>query len=55
MARHRILRQGRRDEIRRMALREAVERFNHELMDDEERLRLFDRIKRLRAQLGLGA
>ncbi len=55
MAEHRILRQSLRDEVRRMALREAIERFNNELMDDEERLRLFDRIKRLRAQLGLGA
>ncbi len=30
------------------ALKEAVERFNHELMDDEERQLLLDRIKRLR-------
>ncbi len=55
MARHKILRGAVRDEVKRKVLREAVERFNNELMDDEERLRLFDRIKRLRAQLGLGA
>jgi hypothetical protein len=39
---------------RRMAriLAEAEERFNHELMDDEERMLLLDRIKRLRRRLG---
>jgi hypothetical protein len=37
-----------RAEARRTILREAVERFNHELMDDEERQLLLDRIKRLR-------
>jgi hypothetical protein len=30
------------------ALKEAIERFNNELMDDEERMLLLDRIKRLR-------
>lgn len=40
-----------RDEARRTILREAVARFNHELMDDEERLILLDRIKRLRKRL----
>ncbi len=30
------------------ALKEAIDRFNHELMDDEERQLLLDRIKRLR-------
>jgi predicted Fe-S protein YdhL (DUF1289 family) len=34
--------------VRRTILREAVERFNHELLDDEERQLLLDRIKRLR-------
>jgi hypothetical protein len=33
---------------RTLALKEAVERFNNELMDDEERQLLRDRIKRLR-------
>jgi hypothetical protein len=42
-----------RDERRRMILREAQLRYNHELMDDEERMLLQDRIKRLRRQLGL--
>ncbi len=32
-------------------LEEAVERFNHELLDDEERQLLLDRIQRLRRQL----
>jgi hypothetical protein len=48
MAETRILRQAVRDEVRRTILREAVERFNHELLDDEERQLLLDRIKRLR-------
>lgn len=33
--------------IRRI-LEEAIERFNHELMNDEERMVLLDRIRRLR-------
>ena len=37
----------------RTILREATHRFNHELMDDEERLMLLDRIKRIRRQLRL--
>jgi hypothetical protein len=36
-----------KDEQLRMVLREAVERYNHELMDDEERLLLLERIRRL--------
>ncbi len=48
MARHRILRRAVRDEAWRTILREAVERYNHELLDDEEWLLLLDRIKRLR-------
>jgi hypothetical protein len=38
----------------RTILREATERFNRELMDDEERQLLQDRIKRIRRQLKLG-
>ncbi len=53
MAEHRILQKAHRDEVKRTILRESIDRFNHELMDDEERLLLFDRIKRLRRQLGL--
>jgi hypothetical protein len=44
----RILRQGLRDEVKRTILREATQRYRHELMDDEERMLLLDRIKRLR-------
>ncbi len=47
----RILRQSLRDEVKRTILREATQRFNHELMDDEERMLLLDRIKRLRRGL----
>ncbi len=32
----------------RIALKEAEERFRHELMDDEERLEVLDHVKRLR-------
>lgn len=49
----RILRQSLRDEVKRTILREATQRFNHELMDDEERQLLLDRIKRLRKALVL--
>ena len=41
-----------RAEALRTVLREAVHRFNNELMDDEERMLLLDRIKRLRKALG---
>ncbi len=41
------------DRVLRQVLREAVDRFNHELLSDEERQHLLDRIKRLRRQLGL--
>jgi hypothetical protein len=51
MARHRILRGAVRDEVKRTILREATQRFNHELLDDEERQLLLDRIKRLRRTL----
>ena len=37
----------------RTILREATERYNRELLDDEERQELLDRIKRLRRQLRL--
>ncbi len=36
----------------RTILREAVERYRHELLPDEERMLLLDRIKRLRKALG---
>jgi len=34
--------------LRKAALKAAVDRFNHELLPDEERMLLLDRIKRLR-------
>ena len=42
-----------RDECRRTILREAEERYRNELMDDEERMLLWERILRLRRQLKL--
>ena len=36
------------ERLRRIALKEAVDRFNNELMSDEERQLLLDRIRRLR-------
>ena len=41
------------DRVLRQVLREAVDRFNNELMEDSERQLLLDRIKRLRRQLRL--
>ena len=38
--------------IRRI-LEEAIERFNHELLDDQERQLLWDRIRRLQKTLAL--
>jgi hypothetical protein len=49
----RIPRNALPDEVVRTVLREAVERFNNELLDDEERQLLLDRIKRLRRKLGI--
>jgi hypothetical protein len=40
-----------RDEVLRTILREAEARFNHELLDDEERQLLLVRIRRLRRRL----
>ena len=37
----------------RTILREATERYNRELLDDEERQLLLDRIKHIRRQLRL--
>jgi hypothetical protein len=49
----RILENGKRDEVKRTILRESVNRFNNELLDDDERQLLLDRIKRLKKSLGL--
>jgi hypothetical protein len=48
-----IQRNAYRDEFQRTILREAENRYNHELMDEEERMLFLDRIKRLRRKLGL--
>jgi len=48
MARHRILCRAVCVETRRTVLREAEHRYRNELLDDEERQLLLDRIKRLR-------
>ena len=36
------------EEMKRTILREAIERYRHELLPDEKRMLLLDRIKRLR-------
>lgn len=41
------------DEAKRTILREAVTRFNNELLDDEERQLLRDRVLKLRRELKL--
>jgi hypothetical protein len=51
MSKHRVLRGAVRDETRRTILREAEARYRHELLDDEERMLLLDRIRRLRKAL----
>jgi hypothetical protein len=48
MAPHRILREEKKREVKRTILREAESRYRNEMMDDEERQLLLDRIKRLR-------
>ncbi len=52
MAETRIPRKHYRDEARRTILHEAEARYRNELMDDEERQLLLDRIRRLRKALG---
>ena len=42
-----------RDERLRTVLREAEDRYRNALADDEERMLLLDRIKRIRRRLGL--
>jgi hypothetical protein len=50
---HQIIRNEIRSETFRTVLREAEVRFDHELLGDEERQLLLDRIKRIRRQLRL--
>ena len=49
----RILRRALSDEARRTILRESLTRYRNELMDDEERQLLLDRIRRLSRELGI--
>jgi hypothetical protein len=51
MATKRILQGAVRDEVKRTILREAEARYLHELLEDEERQLLLDRIRRLRKAL----
>ena len=51
MSNTRIQRRSLSDEVRRTVLRESLNRYRHELMGDEERMMLEDRIARLRRQL----
>jgi len=50
-----ILKNALPDEIRRTVLHEAEHRYRHELLDDEERMMLLDRIKRIRCRLEIKA
>jgi len=51
MATHRILKNALTDETRRTVLREAEDRYRNELLPDEERMLLLDRIRRLRRKV----
>jgi hypothetical protein len=53
MANTRIPENALTDEVKRTILRESLTRFRNELMDDEERILLLYRIRRLRRQLRL--
>jgi len=53
MAKGRILQNAVPNEVRRSILREAEERFRHELMSVDEREVLWNRILKLRRHLGL--
>ena len=48
-----VLEKALTDEVRRAVLREAEDRYRNELLEDDERQLLLDRIKRLRSQLKL--
>ena len=49
----RILRRAVRDEVKRTVLHEALVRYQNELLPDEERQLLRDRVLRLKRELGL--
>ncbi len=53
MANKSLLENSLPNEVLRTVLREAVDRYRNELLDDEERQLLQQRIARLRRQLGV--
>ena len=53
MAKERILQSAVSNEVRRKIFRELLNLYRNELMDDEERQLLLDRIHRLRRTLGV--
>ena len=53
MAKKRILQDSVSYEMWKNILREAEDRYRNELMDDEERILLLGRIRRLRRMLGV--
>ena len=53
MAKERILQNAVSNEVLRRILRESINRYRNELMDDEERQLFLDRIRRLRRMLGV--
>ena len=53
MTNRRILQNALTDEAKRTVMREAVNRYRNELLSDEERMLLLDRIRRLRRELGV--
>ena len=55
MAKKSLLQDAVPNEVRRTILRESEDRYRNELMSDEERQLLLDRIKRLRRTLGVFA
>ena len=55
MAKERILQDAVSNEVWRTVLREAEDRYRNELMSDEERQLLLDRIKRLQRELKLAS
>jgi hypothetical protein len=55
MARRSVLQDAVPNEVLRTILREALDRYRNELLDDKERQLLLDRIRRLRRSLGIVA
>jgi hypothetical protein len=55
MAKKSLLQDAVPNEVRRTILRESEDRYRNELMSDEERQLLLDRIKRLHRTLGVFA